>query len=198
MNTIVVRGGWIALDSLLEVLDNEGLWLLEASIDDLERETLRGFPRTTKRLHSVDMVDVKTTSFTPYVGLKTLLVSATVLGEEYKGNRKMYNPLILFKGVQYVPDKESNTVTIRVGGKDYYFKQLSLTHNAVAVRCNCPDFRFRFSWYNAQKKSLYGKPQRYVRKTTTYPPANPLKVEGICKHLGKLAIVLYNSGVVNR
>ncbi len=186
---------FIPVESLLPLFEE---YLEEASIDTLEKETHRGFPRTGKRLYSIQMVDIKSTSFVPYIGVKTLLVSSMALGEEHEGNRKWYRPMLLFTGVNYTPEKGPNSVTVRYQNKDYFFDKLSLELNDARVRCDCPDFRFRFSWWNAQRKSLYGQPQKYVRKTTTRPPVNPMKVIGICKHIGKLSVVLFNSGVIGR
>jgi hypothetical protein len=184
---------------LIEFLGKELLKLLdEATIDTLEKEVRRGFPKTTKRQYAVQQVDIKKVAFTPYVGMKTLLVSASALGEQHEDGRHWYNPMVLFTGVNYTPEKGPNSVQIRVGNKDYYFDKLSLSRNDTRVRCDCLDARFRFSWWNSQKKSWYGQPFKYKRKTTTRPPVNPLHVVGACKHIFKLCITLYNSGVVSR
>lgn len=187
---------WMHLRGLREGFDADMLMLMEADIDTLEKETQAGFPRTTKRLYSIQQVDVKFVNYLPYVGVKTLLVTSEVLGEQHEEGRKWYTPLILFTGIQYQDDPDEFTVTVKYKDHEYHFPKLSLTHTDCRVRCTCADFRYRFSWYNAQKKSLYGQPFKYKRKTLTRPPVNPLKVQGICKHIGKLATVLYNSGVL--
>ena len=58
----------------------------------------------------------------------------------------------------------------------------------MRVRCNCPDFQFRFAWEDRGKQALYGGPPKsYVRKTPDppigRPYVNPEQIPGICKHL---------------
>jgi hypothetical protein len=82
-------------------------------------------------------------------------------------------------------------------GQDYHVQPLQLAGHNVKVRCNCMDFYFRFANYNAQDKSLVGKPPPlYRRKTTTRPPVNPGQVPGMCKHLLKLVQTLQGAGLV--
>ena len=68
--------------------------------------------------------------------------------------------------------------------------------SGVVVK-NCADFFFRLAWYNFYNGNcLYGPaPKPYRRKTTWYPPQNPMKYPGICKHLHNAWEVLRNSGL---
>jgi len=55
----------------------------------------------------------------------------------------------------------------------------------------------RFANYNLNHNCHVGPiPPRYVRKTTTRPPANPNAVPGCCKHLLKAIEDLRGYGLI--
>ena len=80
-------------------------------------------------------------------------------------------------------------------GKEYSFGKLSLENTDVVLRCNCADFRWRFNWYDHLDKSLYGRKRAKYESKGIGPPANPLELPGICKHLMKTAHVLQEAGI---
>ena len=75
-------------------------------------------------------------------------------------------------------------------GQSYFFEKFNNT-NHVLVRCNCKDFQYRFKYENHLNKSLYGhKGKKYIGQGLW--EANPLHLEGMCKHIIKLSKTLEN------
>ena len=180
-------------------------WLNESSISDLQVGTELAFPNTTLRQHATQPVIIKNISWNAYRGLKTLFVKALAQNED-----REYNPIILFKEISYQDfDGEisydwdtgiasgKNAVKIMTNiGRPYALNKISLENNNVNLRCNCPDFRWRFSYYNHVDESLYGrKPAKYHAMITNRPPVNPLELPGMCKHLIKFVEVLEKAGI---
>lgn len=162
-------------------------YICESTIPELYDSLVAAFPNTTKRQHSTQPIVIKNLHWTPYKGVKTLFVKGLAQNEE-----REYNPIILFKNINY---KENGVKLIANNGKEYQFAPISLEESEVLVRCNCPDFRYRFSYYNHLDKSLYGrKPKKYESKGVR-PPANPKELPGMCKHCLKLTEVLRQSGI---
>jgi hypothetical protein len=162
-------------------------FLTESSFVDLYNSAVRAFPNTTKRQHAVDPVVIETLSWTPFLGVRTLFVRA-----EARNETRHYNPIVLFKDVDY----DGNAVKIIANdGQQYSFGKLSLEHNDILVRCNCPDFRYRFAWYDHLDHSLYGRTPSKYNALGTGPPANPLQLEGVCKHIMKMVSALRDSGL---
>lgn len=166
-------------------------FLDESSFVDLYNGAVTAFPNTRKRQHAVDPIVIETLSWTPFVGMKTLFVKA-----EARNETRHYFPMVLFKDVDYSPT--NRIVNIRGSdGKDYRFNKLSLENNDILVRCSCPDFTYRFSYYNYVDNSLYGKkPKPYIAKGTGHP-ANPLQLEGMCKHIMKMIKAIRDSGAIS-
>lgn len=158
----------------------------ESSIEDLYNSAVRAFPLTTKRQHAVDPVIVEELRWTPYLGVKTLFVRGAVRNES-----RHYNTLFLFKNMRY----DENGVTITASdGRNYTFAKIPFGTQDVLVRCDCPDFKWRFNYYNHLDSSLYGN-KRGKYEGQGGPPANPLKLPGMCKHLMKTASALRDAGL---
>lgn len=148
--------------------------LQESSIQDLYKSCLLAFPKTTKRQHAVDPVVVESLRWVPYQGVKTLFVSSDVRNET-----RHYKTIIVFKEVNYL----KNEVYIKANdGKFYKFGKLSLENSNVLLRCDCPDFKWRFNYYNHLDKSLFGK-KRSKYENQGGAPANPKELPGMCKHI---------------
>jgi len=163
---------------------NEWLSLQESSYNDLYRSTVDAFPKTKKRQHATDSIKVLEIKATPYVGFKTILFRSSVLNVD---EDTRYNCLMLFKNVNY----QGKQVKIKTQDlKEYSFDKLSFENTDLLLRCNCPDFRWRFSWYDKIDRSLYGRPPSYYKPKGTGYAANPMELEGMCKHLIKMAKVL--------
>ena len=166
----------------------------EASIRDLETNIQRGFPNTRARQHAVAPVQVPIVKLTPYVP------SSALLAESQANNQgRRYNPEIFFTKVQFEQEETATNITFTGSDNNEYniVQAIPLTGNEVQVRCNCLDFHYRFSRHNAKNNALYGQPAPpYKRKTDTRPPANPMQVPGMCKHLLALVDELQKMGVV--
>lgn len=158
----------------------------EASLPDLFDSAVRAFPRTTKRQHAVDPIIIEELRWTPFVGMKTLFIKA-----EARNETRHYSPIVLFKNVNY--DGEGVRITAS-DGLEYHFDHLPLEGTDVLVRCNCPDFHWRFNYYNHLEGSLYGR-KRSPYESHGGPPANPLELPGLCKHLMKTMTALRDAGI---
>lgn len=159
----------------------------ESSLTDLYLSAVRAFPNTTKRQHATQPVEIESIRWTPFVGMKTLFVKGWARNED-----RHYNPIILFKGIDY---GQNDLQFVASDGKEYSMARLSTEHNDVLVRCNCNDHFWRFRHYNYLDRSLYGPNRKPYESKGIGPPANPLQLPGLCKHLMKMSYVLGESGI---
>lgn len=169
---------------------NFKLW--ESSLVDLHQSAVDAFPQTGLRQHATQPIKITNLRWTPYKGMKTLFIRGLAQNEG-----REYSPIILFKKVQYKESLDEGVVSITANdGKTYNFDKLSLEDTEVVLRCNCPDFRWRFRHYNKLDKSLYGRDGvPYQRVTEHRPPANPMEMPGMCKHCMKLVTALKSAGI---
>lgn len=181
-NFKLIRG-----ERVLQILEED------STPSELFQNIVTGFPKTRKRQHATQSVSISNVRYTPYVENGTLLVEATATNEG-----KKYTPTILFNDVAYeAEDTPTNTTFLASNNEEYNILPIKLKDNTVKVRCTCLDFYHRFSTWNFQDDSLYGpKPPPYRRKTITRPPANPMRVPGLCKHLIKLTRTLRGVKIV--
>lgn len=165
----------------------------EVTLADLERDTVSGFPNTTKRQHATDPIHITQMKLIPAVPTGDLICDA-----EASSGPKTYDPKILFLDTTYEDDDTGTNVTFTaVDGDTYNIQPISLSRSNCKVRCNCLDFYYRFHNQNANKDALYGQLRPpYHRKTDTRPPANPENVNGLCKHLIKVVQSLRQAGLV--
>lgn len=160
---------------------------LETSLGELHDSAVRAFPKTTLRQHATHPIVITNLRWTPFVGMKTLFIKGLAQNEG-----KEYNPMILFKRVNYDGDEVQ---IIASDDREYHFDKLSEENTDVAVRCNCLDYAFRFNFYNHLDGSLYGKKRKKYESKGIGPPANPKKLPGLCKHLLKTIKVLKEAGI---
>lgn len=169
-------------------------YLNESSYLDLYQSTVNAFPHTRKRQHVVDSIQIQEVNFTPYLGVKTLFVKAAALNEE---NGNIYKAMMLFKNVDYHPRKErEELVELAVNGKAYFFERLERDVNDILVRCNCPDFKWRFAHFDYEDRSLYGRNRRKYEAVMAPGSANPNQMPGMCKHLIKLSTAIQDIGIL--
>jgi hypothetical protein len=161
-------------------------FLTESSLTDLYYSAVKAFPKTTKRQHAVDPIIIEELRWTPFKGVKTLFIRA-----EARNETRHYSPMILFKNVNY---DNGRVKIVASDGLEYRFAPLSMEDNDVLVRCNCPDFKWRFNYYDHEDHSLYGR-VRAPYESKGGPPANPQELPGMCKHLMKAVIVLRDAGI---
>lgn len=172
-------------------------WLLEeSSLNDLYTQTVRAFPKTTKRQHAVDPIKITKLEWIPYLGVKTLYVK----GLAQSDSGKEYEPIIVFKGVNYKPfdntiKKEGTVDIIDNMGNNYKISPISFINNDVLVRCQCEDFKYRWQHYNHLDKSLFGKNRKpYIGQNLW--KANPSESSGLCKHVLKMIKILKESSIL--
>lgn len=165
----------------------------DATYPQLYTNIQRGFPETKKRQHIANEINVMKVQYVPIQGNNVLQVNATTTG-----NGRQYTPAVQFTNVEYKQEETPTSATFKGSDNvDHTIERIDLQSNNVKVRCNCLDFHFRFSWQNYSDNSLVGNPPPlYRRKTTTRPPANPMEVPGLCKHLIRLFDMLKRYGLV--
>jgi hypothetical protein len=166
----------------------------ETTLPELYQSTVAAFPRTGKRQHSTDLIRITEMNWTPYLGVKTLFLKGLAQSGE---SGKEYSPIVVFKGVQYHNNPSPDLVEIVASnGQHYLLDRLKYDQNEVIVRCNCPDFKWRFNYYDHLDKALFGRKRAKYEATTGRPPANPSEMPGMCKHLIKFVRVIQQSGIL--
>jgi hypothetical protein len=161
--------------------------LSESSLEDLYKSTVLAFPRTTMRQYATHSIIIKELSWLPFKGMKTLFIKGRAQNEE-----REYNPIVLLKRVNYNGHQVTITAT---DGLEYSFDRLSLEHTDALIRCNCKDFGWRFRHQNHLHRSLYGSDGKPYQALYRPGSSNPLRMEGMCKHLIKLVGVLDSAGI---
>jgi hypothetical protein len=170
-----------------------GRWLTESTNAELYSSTVEAFPRTRYRQHATDPIKIVRLEWVPYLGVKTLFISSLAQNTD-KGTS--YRPMILFKGVKYGNPGQGMVEIVASDEKQYAFERLSHNDTDLMVRCDCADFRWRFRWYDHVDRSLYGNVSRKKYENKGGPPANPLELPGMCKHLMVLFKTLDEAGVL--
>lgn len=162
----------------------------EMNLNQLYDSTVEAFPRTMKRQYSTDELKVVSLRWTPFTSLKTLFIKGLVESE-----KNMYDTVLLFKDVNY--DQENNNVIplMATDGLVYHFGKISPAKNDVLVRCNCADYYWRFCHWNHIGKSNWGRNRAKYESKGIGPPANPLEMPGMCKHLIKTVKTLDSAGI---
>jgi hypothetical protein len=163
----------------------------ESTCSELYDSAVLAFPHTTRRQHVTHTIDITGLNVVPFVGVKTLFLRADVINEG-----RSYRPMILVKGVEYY--KQLMPGVIEITGSDgaqYYLEQPSVMEDDVLLRCGCPDFFWRFNYYDHLDKSLYGRKRKRYEAKLNPGSANPLEMPGMCKHLMKMVQTLNESGL---
>lgn len=171
--------------------------LLEAaSFNQLYQNIERAYPDTPKRQHATNEVNVATMRFVPV--RTTAEGGALQVLTTTRSNQHEYKQQILFSDVNYDKmDAEDNVTFKATDGQEYHVKPIPLGQARIRVNCNCMDFHYRFATWNYDNQTLMGKPPKpYQRKTDTRPPVNPMRVDGLCKHLIKVCDVLEQRGLL--
>lgn len=166
----------------------------ESTALELYKSTVEAFPRTTRRQNSIDMIKIIEMSYLPYLGMRTLFVKSLAKNIE---NQKEYKTVLLFKNVIYPESKNKKTVKfIASDRKKYMVETLNVNENDVLVRCDCPDFFWRFNYYNSLDGSLHGIKRRKYESKGTGRSANESKAPGLCKHLIKTIRAVVDSKIM--
>jgi len=145
-----------------------------------------------KRQYATGEVNLKNVVWRAAYGVKALEVTANALGGE-----KPYQPKIIFNGVDFDDEDTEDNITVPAEAGDIHFQKINLSEKTMRVRCDCPDFYWRFASFNAKDKSLNGRAPKPYQSKTNRGPVNPQQVPGMCKHLLKIIEVLKQNGAVN-
>lgn len=166
----------------------------ESTAIDLYKSTVDAFPKTTKRQNSIDMIKIIEMNFIPYLGMNTLFVKGLAKNID---NQKEYNTTVLFKNIKYLRQESKNSIRlIASDDKKYILETINANSNEVLVRCDCPDFYWRFNYYNSLDKSLYGRKRKKYESKSNGRIANEKKAPGMCKHLIKMIKALSDSKIM--
>jgi hypothetical protein len=164
----------------------------EASLVHLYDSTVKAFPKTQFRQHATHTIRFPKLDLLPFLGVKTLFVKGLAQNEG-----REYSTYIVFKNVNYKPEDKIDLVEITGSdGLPYKFKKLIAEKHDVLVRCSCPDFKWRWSYWDGQQKCLYGAKPKPYDPVSNRGPANPLELEGMCKHTLKLVEALKDAGIL--
>jgi len=167
-------------------------WIvMESSMEELYQSSVDAFPGTTMRQHAVDPIKITNIRWLPYLGVRTLFVKAKARNEE-----RHYNPMVLFKNVQYHNANAQGRVRLATNNRTYFLEQLSLENSDVLLRCQCQDFYWRWVHTNHLDKSLYGRNRKKYEALYNPGSSNPDNAPGMCKHLIKLFKILKESGII--
>jgi len=161
--------------------------LLELTYNQLLAQTKRGQTiKDSPREQNANKVQVREVNLIPALQERTLTAKADI---NSKG--KTYETIVVFEGVKFFDEGGSGRQEIQtIDGSTYFIDPIRPYKANVKVRCTCLDFYFRFSVWDQRDKALTGEaPEPYHRKSDSYPPVNPDKVSGLCKHI--IALVKY-------
>jgi len=167
------------------------LWGLEeeSSFNRLQQNIINNFS-TTRRQNAVSEVIIDNITYTPFEDSGILQVEATT-----RSNQHIYKVILQFQGLVFREQPQSVSIKSTDGAINY-FQPISLGTNNIKVKCDCLDFYWRFAYWNANDKSLYGEPPAPYRRTTNRPPANPSRTPGICRHIIRVVDELRKQGIV--
>lgn len=166
----------------------------DSTYPGLYREIQRGFPDTRRRQHATNEVSIQNVQYLPYVGMKMLQVRVAC-----RSNQHNYQPIIQFLNVVFDPTDTNDNVTFTgQDNQEYHVQPVDLAQSRVKVRCNCLDFYYRFAMTDFNDGSLVGRmpPVYHPVPGSNRPPANPMHVPGICRHLIKVVDHLRQQGFV--
>jgi len=168
--------------------------LIETTLHELYLSTIDAFPDTSKRQHSTNEIVITQLEWIPFIAMKTLRVKGLA---QNKGNGHEYNPIILFKQVEYYDRVGRGIIEIADNiGKTYFLEKLKENETQVLVRCNCNDFYWRGVHFNKLDKSLLGRDRKKYEAKYNPGSANPEEMPILCKHLMKLSKTLSGSGIL--
>lgn len=173
--------------------DSPGV-LLELTYNQLLAQTKRGETiKDSPRAQNASKVQVQEVTLIPSLQDKTLTAKSRTRSKD-----KFYETIIVFSGVKFFTEGGNGRQEIQVtDGSTYYIDPIRPYKSNVKVRCTCLDFYFRFSVWDQRDDALTGEaPEPYRRKTQSYPPVNPQKVSGLCKHIIKITDYLRQQRII--
>jgi len=172
---------------LLKYIVDNFKQFFESTMDDLYVSMQQAFPRTTKREHSTQTIKIVDLKWTPFLGLNTLLIRGKAQNEG-----KEYKTTIVFKEVDY-----SGGPIKFMADDGKYYEINNLSEHDILVRCDCPDFKWRWKFENSRPaiNALVGNKGKKYEGQGLWE-ANPLHLPGLCKHLLSLSKALNHINVL--
>jgi len=173
--------------------------ILEGKVSPTLRALLVNAKRVLKRDHKNDR-SVVIQTLQPSVGVKSLLVSASIKGEE-----DTYKTTIIFYGINYSKEK-TDTINTKInvpGVGEMYYERPKLSSTMTRVNCTCKWFQFACEWYLKPVEGLTPgrKPRPYKRldgQPHGSPPSpNSEQIPCVCKHIYQLALNLESDGMLS-
>lgn len=176
--------------------------LSEATVDSLLKniKDTKNF-NTTKRQFSTHPIGIDDIEVRPQPRSKnqSALIQSSIAGS----TGKEYDVKVRFDNIHLVKPSEEDKfpeaipVRVKVGNqKTHKMMPLNKKKNPVKVGCTCPDFQWRFAWWNNKNGSLLGAKPKPYKKKTDRPPVNANQVEGVCKHIIKVLDALEDTGIL--
>lgn len=173
--------------------------ILEGKVSPTLSALLANARRVLGRGHKNDR-SVVIQTLQPSVGVKSLLVSASI-----KGEVDTYKTTIIFYGIEYSKTK-TDTANVQIDvpnvGKMYYSRP-KLSSTMTRVNCTCKWFQFACEWYLKPVDGLTPgrKPRPYKRLDGqphgTPPSPNGEQIPCVCKHIYQLALDLESNGMLS-
>lgn len=166
-------------------------YLIETStLTMLDNSTDRAYP-SNKRREQINAVKVLPEMSMTMKGDDLVVDSRT----SSPSSGKIYNQRMVFQHVQPLSPEDGG---VQLRGSNTFIEPIEPNHTKLRVNCNCSDFRFRFAEYNSQDDSLAGDPPPPYQRVagSTRPPANPLRLPGMCKHLYAITQYLEQIGII--
>jgi len=158
----------------------------ESTWPELYQSAVDAFPHTTRRQYAIDPITISELRIVPFLGFRTLFLRTRALNED-----REYRPMIVVKNVQYREHRGPGVVELRASdGESYLLEPPALEDHDLILRCNCPDFYWRFNYFDHLDRSLFGRVRRKYEAKANPGSANPQEMPGVCKHLMKMAQVL--------
>lgn len=168
----------------------------DQTIPQLHQHIQQGFPNTKRRQHVTHEVRVTGIQYTPMLQNGILRINSSTTSN----NGNAHTQALDIRDINFQPENSGNNVTIQDNsGRSHSVTPAKLNVSTVAVYCDCEDYQMRFANFNIQNNCHLGPPPpRYIRKTTTRPPANPNQVPGMCKHIIKVTDELKQLGILEQ
>ena len=168
---------------------------LESSFNDLYKSTISAFKNCSLRQNATNPIVITNLEWTPFLGMKSLMIKGLA---QNKHNGHEYNCFIVFEDVTY-HDKISRGIIeiVEQMKKNYLLERLSTENTQILVRCSCPDFSWRGTHWNHERKSLFGRNRKKYEAFYAPGSANPSESEMLCKHLIKMMKVLEVTNLIS-
>lgn len=176
--------------------------LQELNSNQLQQNTVRGFPDTRARQHLEHTCNVSKMVIVPLQARREVMFKFQVNTTE----ASVYQCVLVFGDITFVdvstaPDgkPQPSWVELKISDESsvYIDRPIRWNLNNTRAKCGCLDFYWRFARFNKRDKSLYGRVPPKYHATGGRPPVNPMRVSGLCKHLLACTTYLTHQNFLN-